>query len=136
MAKPPSPKNIQTNPEAFKLHQFGGMLPAWDDHLLSDGQASLSQNAYLFSGALDGWRTPKLLFNFLNGASTQFAYRLPNITQNLATATLVFIGDTTPVDGDAITLGEEVYTFRNQIAQAYDILIGVNAQSTAANLFA
>ena len=135
MAKPPV-ANPQTSPEAFKLQQFGGMLPAWDDHLLPDGQASLSQNGYLFSGALDGWRTPKHLFDFLGGASTQFAYRLPDITQNLATATLIFVGDTNPVDGDAVTLGEEIYTFRNEITQAYDVLIGVNVTATGANMFA
>lgn len=134
MAKPPAPTS-QTSPEAFKLKEFGGMLPAWDGHLLPDGQADFSQNGYLFSGALAGWRTPKLLFNFLGGASTQFAYRLPNITQNLATATLVFVGSVNPLDGDTISLGEEVYTFTDILENAYDVLVGGDAQTTAQNLF-
>ena len=35
---------------AIKMQEFGGMLPAWGDQLLPNGQASLSINAYLFSG--------------------------------------------------------------------------------------
>ena len=46
---------------ALKLDKFGGTLPAWDDRLLPDGQASYSLNCYLFSGSLIGWRQPKLL---------------------------------------------------------------------------
>ena len=54
----PAPKTPAT-PDSFKLQQFGGMLPAWDDHLIPDGQASSSLNGYLFSGRLQGWREPK-----------------------------------------------------------------------------
>src|ERR1700735_2789631 len=114
MAK--SPTQPQGSPESFKMQQFGGMLPAWDSHLLPDGQADFSQNSYLFSGSLTGWRTPKLLFNFLNGAATEVAYALPNWSQSIATATIVFINGDQPLDGDNITLGEEVYTFRAELS--------------------
>jgi len=64
---------------AIKLDKFGGMLPAWDDQLLPDGQASSALNAYLFSGALIGWRKPKRLRNLLN-SSAAYVYRVPKIT--------------------------------------------------------
>ena len=41
---------------ALKIEQFGGQLPAWENHLLPPGQAASSVNTYLFSGALEGWR--------------------------------------------------------------------------------
>ena len=66
---------------AIKLERFGGMLPAWDDRLLPEGQAALSVNCYPFSGALIGWRQPKLLHTLLSG-TTKFAYRVPNKTTN------------------------------------------------------
>jgi hypothetical protein len=62
---------------AYKIDKFGGMLPAWDTRLLPDGQADYSVNAYLFSGALTGWRQPKKLRDLRFGA-TQFVYRVPN----------------------------------------------------------
>ena len=66
---------------ALKLDKYGGMLPAWDSRLLPEGQADFSLNCYLFSGALTGWRQPKLLRMLLNGAA-QFVYRVPNKTTN------------------------------------------------------
>jgi hypothetical protein len=69
---------------ALKLDKYGGMLPAWDSRLLPDGQADFSLNCYLFSGALTGWRQPKLLRTLRNSAA-QFVYRIPNReTQNTA----------------------------------------------------
>lgn len=62
---------------ALKLDKFGGMLPAWDEGLLPDGQAAYSRNAYLYSGTLTGWRKPKFARN-LNDALTKFVYRVPN----------------------------------------------------------
>ena len=62
---------------AYKIDKFGGMLPAWDTRLLPEGQADHSINAYLFSGALTGWRQPKLLRSLTNTAA-QFVYRVPN----------------------------------------------------------
>jgi len=66
---------------AIKLDKFGGMLPAWDEHELPDGQADNSVNSYLFSGALIGWRAPKFLRNLTNPAAGK-VFRIPNITVN------------------------------------------------------
>lgn len=69
---------------ALKLDKFGGQLPAWDSRLLPDGQADYSLNCYLFSGALTGWRQPKLLKQLRNSAA-QFVYRVTNtVTNNTA----------------------------------------------------
>jgi hypothetical protein len=69
---------------AIKLSAFGGMLPSWNDLLLPDGQSSFCRDAYLFSGALTGWRQPKLLRQ-LNNSAAQYVYRIPNkITNNTA----------------------------------------------------
>jgi hypothetical protein len=65
----------------LKLDKFGGMLPAWDSRILPDGQADTSINAYLFSGALAGWRQPKLLRQLRNSAA-QFVYRVPDRDTN------------------------------------------------------
>lgn len=128
MPQPPT----QTTPDSFKLEQFGGMLPAWDDHLLATGQAASSLNGYLFSGRLEGWRTPKLLYN-MKSQTSQFAYRLPTQTQNIANATCNIT--TLPLAGDKVTLGEEVYTFVATVAKAYDVKIGASAATAATNLF-
>src|SRR6266576_2152309 len=66
---------------AIKLDKFGGGLPAWDDRLLPDGQASLALNTYLFSGNLIGWRQPKLLYQ-LKDSAAKYVYRLPNKDTN------------------------------------------------------
>lgn len=71
---------------ALKIDKFGGCLPAWDPRLLPDGQASAAINAYLFSGALIGWRKPKLLYTLKN-STTKFVYRLPNRESNDTTIT-------------------------------------------------
>lgn len=124
--------NPQTSPESFKLDQFGGMLPAWDDTLLPPGQSALSLNGYLFSGALEGWRKPKRLYTLLNGAS-KFAYRLPRTHQDIANATIYVLDK--PVDGDTVTLGEEIYTFRDVAEDAFSVFIGADAVASVTHLF-
>lgn len=118
---------------AIKLEQFGGMLPAWDPHLLPTGQASQSVNGYLFSGALGGWRQPKLLRNLLNTAA-RYVYRIPTITETQAISYLVFVAQ--PNNGDQITLGEDTYTYKTVLANPYDILIGATTAATATNTLA
>lgn len=118
--------------DSFKIQQFGGMLPAWDARLLPEGQAAESTNAYLFGGALTGWRVPKLLRNLTN-SSAKKAYRLPNLTQATASATVTF--STRPLEGDTITVGEETYTFVTAIQDGYFILIGVDVPTTIVNLY-
>lgn len=67
---------------ALKIDKYGGMLPAWNPLLLPEGQAATSINCYLFSGALTGWRQPKLL-RTLRDSAAKFVYRIPNReTQN------------------------------------------------------
>jgi hypothetical protein len=66
---------------AYKIDKFGGCLPAWDERLLPDGQAAESVNSYLFSGALIGWRQPKLL-HYLRDSAAKYAYRIVNRNTN------------------------------------------------------
>lgn len=110
-------------------------MPAWDDHLLPNGQASSAINGYLFSGALTGWRLPKLLHR-LNNSSAQFAYRIPRVTQGTASNTLTV---NSPTDGDKVTIGSATYTLvagTAALTAAYTVLIGTDNTSTAANLLA
>lgn len=60
----------------IKFQHFGGMIPAVDDRLLPETAAAVSRDAFLYSGRLEGWRKPKLLFTLLGGA-TRKAYRIP-----------------------------------------------------------
>lgn len=122
----------QGQDDSFKLSQFGGMLPAWDDHYLPESQAASSSNAYLFSGALESWRVPKLLHTTAL-ANPGFVYRLPRKTSAVATATLVF--NANPTEGVTISLGEEVYKFTATVTNAYDVKIGAAASDSATNLF-
>lgn len=119
--------------DSFKLQKFGGMLPAWDDLLLPDGQSSDSTNGYLFSGALESWRVPKLLRN-TSLSNPGFVYRVPKTTSARASSLVSLISN--PNAGDKVTLGEEVYTFTVAVTTAYDVKIGVDAAASAINLFA
>lgn len=129
----------ETSPSAdasFKLQQFGGMLPAWDDHLLPDGQSANSVNGYLFSGALTSWRTPKPLHTTVLD-NPGYVYRLPDETEAKATALLNI--NSTPDVGDVVTVGEETYTFTATVtttSPSYTVLIGGSAAAAATNLFA
>lgn len=42
----------------LKLRNFGGMIPALDARLLPDNQAALSENAWVYTGVLQGFREP------------------------------------------------------------------------------
>jgi hypothetical protein len=94
---------------SIKLDEFGGELPSWDARLLPPGQAALSENGYLFSGRLEGWRKPKLLRQ-LTSASARFVYRLPALQERQAIAYCVFLAN--PVSGDTISIGDFTYTFK------------------------
>jgi hypothetical protein len=109
------------------------MLPAWDPHLLPKGQAANSVNGYLFSGALEGWRQPKLLRALLNSAA-KYVYRIPTVAQSTATAYLIFLLNSSL--NDQISIGGVTYTFVNIVKSPYDVLIGATSAITAANLFA
>lgn len=114
----------------LKLEQFGGCLPAWDDRLLPAGQAASSNNAYLFSGALSGWRKPKVL----RSTSGKYVYRVPTITKATAHGYLLLFAQ--PSQGDTFTIGEERYTFTATVTNPYDVLIGAALADSANNAFA
>ena len=122
---------------SIKLDKFGGMLPAWDPHLLPTGQAADAQNVYAFSGALTGWRTPKLLRNLTNPSATA-AYRIPRVTTGTASDTLTIISN--PTAGDTVQIGEVTYTFTATVADLtatpYAVLIGATPGDTANNILA
>jgi hypothetical protein len=115
----------------IKIEKFGGQLPAWDDRFIPEDQASFSQNAYLYSGALIGWRQPKLL-RALNNSAAKFAYRFPTITSSISGANLGIIG---PVAGDTVTVGEVTYKFVAAPANPNDVLLGGTPTQSAEALF-
>ncbi len=116
----------------LKLEQYGGMLPAWDPHLLPAGQADFCENTYLFSGALTGWREPKLLHALTNSAA-RFTYRVPTTIQSTASAILVFQANV--LADDTVKVGEEVYTFKAAVVNEYEVLLGASATDSATALF-
>lgn len=129
---------------AEKLDQFGGMLPAWHPNLLPNGQAALSINGYLFSGALGGWRQPKLL-RALQNTAARFVYRIPIVSETQAIAYLVFVAQ--PQQGDTFTIGELTYTWVNALppimdagtiinGSPYQIQIGATTAASAVNALA
>jgi hypothetical protein len=62
---------------AVKVNAFGGMVPAVDAKLLNDQAATLSQNTWLYNGALIGLVQPTFVRNLLASTSGK-AYRIPN----------------------------------------------------------
>jgi hypothetical protein len=121
---------------AIKLEQFGGMLPAWDPHLLPTGQAADASNVYAFSGALTGWRVPKFLRNLTNPAAGS-AYRIPVTTVGTANNALTVVSNPNP--GDTVEVGEVTYTFVatvGALTAPYTVLIGATPGVTAANILA
>src|SRR5579872_6030789 len=124
-----------TSDDAFKIQQFGGMLPAWDPFLLPDGQAQSSTNGYLFSGGLEGWRVPKLL-RTTTLSNPNFIYRVPNESSARASAVYSFVSNPNP--GDTVLVGEETYTFTATVtatSPSYTVKIGATPAATATNFF-
>lgn len=62
---------------ALRINVFGGMIPAQDDHLLPDGGAALAQNTWLYTGTLEGFKSPRYLRN-LTSSTAKRVYRIPN----------------------------------------------------------
>lgn len=60
----------------IKLPIFGGMMPSLDKHLISDTTAALSENAWLYSGKLDGM-PESIPLHVLNDPEAGVAFRLP-----------------------------------------------------------
>jgi hypothetical protein len=61
---------------AIKLNAFGGTIPATDDRLLPDNMAAYAVNAWLYSGLIEGFRSPKLLHTCAS-PTTKRVYRIP-----------------------------------------------------------
>ena len=61
---------------ALKVNTFGGMIPARERLLLPDGAAQLSQNTWLYSGAVEPFRIPTQIRTMASAASTK-AHRVP-----------------------------------------------------------
>ena len=61
---------------AIKLPIFSGMVPSIDKHLLADPNAQYSNNAWLYSGALDGLPVKEPLHTLVNPNAT-VAFRIP-----------------------------------------------------------
>lgn len=61
---------------ALTLSNFGGMIPAVDNHLLPDNQAGLSQNAWVYSGAVEGFRAMTPVHTLVN-PNAKKAFRVP-----------------------------------------------------------
>lgn len=61
---------------ALSLSNFGGMIPAVDEYLLPDNQAGLSQNAWVYSGAIEGFRAMTPVHTLVNPDARK-AFRIP-----------------------------------------------------------
>lgn len=61
---------------ATKLQTFGGMIPALDEQLLPDTQAAYSENAWVYSGKLNGMHVPRQLYTCAS-PSTAKVFRIP-----------------------------------------------------------
>ncbi len=61
-----------------KIFRFDGMRPGWDDQLIEPSQATYSRDCYLYSGAVSGWRVPKLVHTCAGTAAK--VYRIPTTT--------------------------------------------------------
>ena len=61
---------------ALKLKNFGGMIPAVDPRLLPDNQAELSENAWMYTGSIEGIRLPTSVYTVTNSL-TRKVYRIP-----------------------------------------------------------
>lgn len=61
---------------ALSLTNFGGMIPAVDQYLLPDNQAGLSENAWVYSGAIEGFRALTPVHTLAN-PNARKAFRIP-----------------------------------------------------------
>ncbi len=60
-----------------KISTFGGTVPAVDDRLLPENNAAFARNVWLYSGALQGFRTQRSVRTLANSSSCS-VFRLPN----------------------------------------------------------
>ena len=61
---------------SFKLENFGGMIPAVNDYYLPENASSSCENAWVYSGAIEGFRELRLAYTCQSSA-TRKVFRLP-----------------------------------------------------------
>lgn len=61
---------------SLKLENFGGMVPAVNDYYLPENQAALSENAWVYTGALDGFRELREVYT-CQSTATRKVFRIP-----------------------------------------------------------
>lgn len=61
---------------ALSLSNFGGMIPAIDPYLLPENQAGLSENAWVYSGAIEGFRAMTPVHTLANHNARK-VFRIP-----------------------------------------------------------
>lgn len=61
---------------AIKLTAFGGMVPAMDDRLLPDDMSSDAENAWLYTGTLEGIRDSQIVHT-VSDQNTKRVFRIP-----------------------------------------------------------
>lgn len=61
---------------SLKLENFGGMVPAVNDYYLPENQAAQSVNAWVYTGALDGFRQLREVYSTVSPA-TRKVFRIP-----------------------------------------------------------
>lgn len=119
---------------AFKVQQFGGMIPAQDDRLLPDNQAANATNTWLYNGDLQGVNTLTFLRACV-GTNIGKAFRIPNSNPNsFNIANSIWLEfqnpDTdvirTPVIGDTFN---RYYWAASNIAPSYNTLQRIQASS-------
>lgn len=70
---------------ALKISAFAGMIPKVDDRLLPDTASAEATNTYFYNGKLQGMVQATFLRNLTNPDAV-FAYRIPNLTTDMAHA--------------------------------------------------
>lgn len=61
---------------SLKLENFGGMIPAVNDYYLPPNQSSSCENAWVYSGAIEGFRDLRLAYTCQSNA-TRKVFRIP-----------------------------------------------------------
>lgn len=61
---------------SLKLENFGGMLPAVNDHYLPPNAAALSENAWVYSGAVEGFRMLRPIYT-CSSVAVRKVFRIP-----------------------------------------------------------
>lgn len=61
---------------AFKLSNFGGMVPAVDDRLLPDSAAAYTKNTWLYNGNISGFKPLRFIRNLVSSTAKR-VFRIP-----------------------------------------------------------